>query len=77
MNTVCKLPDGKESTEFLVRRVKHHVVRLALRGICDANSQYLRLVFQLTWTIRHQQEITQAHPESAQDDSKFVVRGRL
>jgi hypothetical protein len=39
MNTVCKIPDGKGTTEFLARRVKHHVVRLALRGICDADSQ--------------------------------------
>lgn len=34
LNTVCKLPSGKGSTGFLMGRVKHHVVRLALRGIC-------------------------------------------
>lgn len=39
LNTVCKLPEGKGSTDFLMRRLKYHVVRLALRGICDAKSR--------------------------------------
>lgn len=42
LNTVCKLPDGKGLTELLIRRIKHHVVRLALRGIFDTKPRSLR-----------------------------------
>lgn len=38
LNAVCKLPNGKGSTGFIMGRVKHHVVRLALRGTCYARS---------------------------------------
>lgn len=53
LNTVCKLPDGKGSTEFLIRRLKHHIVRLALRGICAMKVPVSLIRFPLTRAIRH------------------------
>lgn len=41
LNAACKLPDGKGSSEFIMGRVKHHVVRLALRGISQVVPKYL------------------------------------
>lgn len=38
LNTVCRLPSGRGIIGFLMGRVKYHVVRLALRGICSAGS---------------------------------------
>lgn len=38
LNAVCKLPNWKGTLGFLMGRIKHHVVRLALRGICCVGS---------------------------------------